>query len=118
LTWYANSNKLDTLAIKKIVVKFVEDLKKSLKDTHDIALNLSEPLIEYLAEKGYDKKMGARPLARKIDTLLRVPLSKKILFQRIKNATVNVVLNNGEIDFNVVQKSTARVGEDGIIEIS
>jgi len=111
-------NKLDMLAIKKIVIKFTEDLKSSLAEKHNITLSLSEPVIEYLAEQGYDKKMGARPLGRKVDSLLRVPLSKKILFQRIKNATVNVVMNNGEIDFNVVQKSTARVGEDGIIEIS
>jgi ATP-dependent Clp protease ATP-binding subunit ClpA len=93
-------------------------LKKSLAEKHNIVLTLSEPVVEYLAEQGYDKKMGARPLGRKIDSLLRVPLSKKILFQRIKNATVNVVMSDGEIDFNVVQKSTARVGEDGIIEIS
>jgi ATP-dependent Clp protease ATP-binding subunit ClpA len=111
-------NKLDMLAIKKIVIKFTDDLKKSLFEKHNITMSLSEPVIEYLAEQGYDKKMGARPLGRKIDSLLRVPLSKKILFQRIKNATVNAVLVNGEIDFNVVQKSTARVGEDGIIEIS
>jgi ATP-dependent Clp protease ATP-binding subunit ClpA len=111
-------NKLDMLAIKKIVIKFTDDLKKSLAEKHNIVLTLSEPVVEYLAEQGYDKKMGARPLGRKIDSLLRVPLSKKILFQRIKNATVNVVMSDGEIDFNVVQKSTARVGEDGIIEIS
>jgi ATP-dependent Clp protease ATP-binding subunit ClpA len=111
-------NKLDMLAIKKIVIKFTDDLKKSLVEKHNIVLTLSEPVVEYLAEQGYDKKMGARPLGRKIDSLLRVPLSKKILFQRIKNATVNVVMSDGEIDFNVVQKSTARVGEDGIIEIS
>ncbi len=39
-----------------------------------------------IAEEGYDSKMGARPLARKIDELVRVPLSKKILFERVKNA--------------------------------
>ena len=111
-------NKLDMLAIKKIVIKFTDDLKKSLAEKHNIVLTLSEPVVEYLAEQGYDKKMGAHPLGRKIDSLLRVPLSKKILFQRIKNATLNVVMSDGEIDFNVVQKSTARVGEDGIIEIS
>jgi ATP-dependent Clp protease ATP-binding subunit ClpA len=111
-------NKLDMLAIKKIVIKFTDDLKKSLGEKHNITLNLSEPVIEYLAEQGYDKKMGARPLGRKIDTLLRVPLSKKILFQRIKNANINVVLTNGEIDFNVTQTQTARVNEDGIIEVN
>jgi len=111
-------NKLDTLAIKKIVVKFTEDLKKQLSEKHNITLTLSEPVIEYLAEQGYDKKMGARPLVRKIDELIRVPLSKKILFERIKNANVNAVLNGDDIDFNTVTKSTARVGEDGIIEIN
>lgn len=111
-------NKLDTLAIKKIVIKFTDDLKKSLVDKHDIVLNLSEPVVEYLAEQGYDKKMGARPLARKIDELIRVPLSKKVLFERIKSATINVVMNDGAIDFAVTHKLTAKVNENGIIEVS
>jgi len=110
--------KLDTLAIKKIVVKFTEELKKSLLDKHNISLNLSEPVVDYLADKGYDKKMGARPLGRKIDELIRVPLSKKILFERIKNASITCVMIDDKIDFNVVQKSIAKVGTDGIIEIS
>jgi len=110
--------KLDTLAIKKIVVKFTEELKKSLFDKHNISLNLSEPVVDYLAEKGYDKKMGARPLSRKIDELIRVPLSKKVLFERIKNATVTCILVDDKIEFTVVQKSIAKVGSDGIIEIS
>jgi ATP-dependent Clp protease ATP-binding subunit ClpA len=111
-------DKLDTLAIKKIVVKFTEDLRKTLNDTYQIQLNLSEPVIEYLAEKGYDKKMGARPLSRKIDELIRVPLSKKILFERIKNSTINAVLNGEDIEFEVTQKLVAKVGEDGVIEVS
>jgi ATP-dependent Clp protease ATP-binding subunit ClpA len=111
-------NKLDMLSIKKIVIKFTEQLKTSLLDKHDITLNLSEPVIEYLAEQGYDKKMGARPLARKIDELIRVPLSKKILFERIKNSVITAVISGDNVEYNVVQKSTARVGEDGIIEVS
>ena len=110
--------KLDPLAIKKIVVKFTEDLKNTLMEKHNINLTLSEPVIEYLAEQGYDKKMGARPLARKIDELVRVPLSKKILFERIKNAQITATMDNGKIQFNIFQHNTARVNEDGIIEIS
>jgi ATP-dependent Clp protease ATP-binding subunit ClpA len=110
-------NKLDTLSIKKIVVKFTEDLKKSLLEKHNITLNFSEPVIEYLAEKGYDSKMGARPLARKIDELVRVPLSKKILFERVSNANVMAVLKDNEIAFNITNKQTARVGDDGIIQV-
>lgn len=111
-------NKLDTLAIKKIVIKFTDDLKKSLKDSHDITLNLSEPVVEYLAVKGYDSKMGARPLGRKIDELIRVPLSKKILFERVKNSTVNVTMINDEVTFEVVPKLSAKVSENSVIEVS
>jgi len=110
-------NKLDTLSIKKIVVKFTEDLKKSLVEKHNITLNLSEPVIDYLAEQGYDSKMGARPLARKIDELVRVPLSKKILFERVSNANVMAVIKDNEIAFNITNKQSARVGEDGIIQV-
>jgi ATP-dependent Clp protease ATP-binding subunit ClpA len=110
--------KLDMLSIKKIVVKFVNELKSSLTDKHNISLNLSEPVIDHLAEKGYDSKMGARPLARKIDELIRVPLSKKILFERINNATVTANLVDDKIDFVISNKLSAKVGEDGIIEVT
>lgn len=109
--------KLDMLSIKKIVIKFVEDLKKPLIEKHNITLNLSEPVIEYLANEGYDSKMGARPLARKIDELIRVPLSKKILFEKINNSNIMVVLKDNEIDFEVSIKQTAKIGEDGIIHV-
>jgi ATP-dependent Clp protease ATP-binding subunit ClpA len=109
--------KLDMLSIKKIVVKFLEDVKKPLLDKHNITLNLSEEVIEYLADKGYDSKMGARPLGRKIDELIRVPLSKKILFERIANANIMAVLENNEIVFQVTSKQTARIGDDGIIQV-
>lgn len=110
-------NKLDTLSIKKIVVKFVEELKKPLLEKHNITLNLSEPVVEYLANVGYDSKMGARPLARKIDELIRVPLSKKILFENIKDANVMAVMNNEEIAFEITNKQVARINDDGIIEV-
>ena len=110
-------NKLDMLAIKKIVVKFTDDLKKSLLEKHNITLTLTEPVVEYLAEKGYDKKMGARPLSRKIDELVRVPLSKKILFERIKDSYVSAVLKDDTIDFVMSPKLQPRVDENGIIQV-
>jgi len=109
--------KLDMLSIKKIVIKFTEDIKKLLLEKHNITLNLSEPVVEYLAEKGYDNKMGARPLARKIDELVRVPLSKKILFEKIKNANIMANIVDGNIDFVITNKITAKVGDDGIIQV-
>lgn len=111
-------NKLDMLAIKKIVIKFTEELKSSLANKHNIAFNLTEPVVEYLAKKGYDPKMGARPLSRKIDELIRVPLSKKILFEQIKNANITVVLTDSDtIAFNVVLKTTAKIAKNGIVTV-
>jgi ATP-dependent Clp protease ATP-binding subunit ClpA len=109
--------KLDMLSIKKIVIKFTEDVKKLLLEKHNITLNLSESVIEYLADKGYDSKMGARPLARKIDELIRVPLSKKVLFEQIKNANIMASLIEDKIDFTVSNKLSAKVGDDGIIQV-
>ena len=94
-------DKLDNLAIKKIVIKFVDELKATLVN-RNIRLTLSEPAVELLAELGYDPKMGARPLSRKIDELIRVPLSKKLLFESLQDCTVNVVVVDGRIDFEIV----------------
>ena len=92
-------NKLDTLSVKKVVVKFVDELKQSLT-SKNIRLNLSEAAVEYLAEQGYDSKMGARPLGRKIDELIRVPLSKRILFDNLQDTTVNVSVVDGKLTFD------------------
>jgi ATP-dependent Clp protease ATP-binding subunit ClpA len=92
-------NKLDTLSIKKVVVKFVDELKQSLTGKN-IRLNLSEAAVEYLAEQGYDSKMGARPLGRKIDELIRVPLSKRILFDNLQDTTVNISVVDGKLTFD------------------
>jgi ATP-dependent Clp protease ATP-binding subunit ClpA len=106
--------KLDTLAIKKIVVKFVDELKASM--THkNIRLTLTEPVIEYLADKGYDSKMGARPLSRKIDELIRVPLSKQMLFDRLENCTITAVMVEDTVKFNVEQDAVTTVNSEGII---
>lgn len=111
-------NKLDMLSIKKIVVKFADELKKSLWNKHNINLVLSEELIEHLANVGYNKKMGARPLSRKIDELIRVPLSKKILFEKLNNVTINIHYENENVVFNTTSKLIGKVNKNGIIEVS
>ena len=112
-------NKLDTLAIKKIVVKFVDELKTSLH-AKGIQLMLSEPVIDMLALKGYDSKMGARPLSRKIDELIRVPLSKKILFDRLTDCNIQGVLVDDKIDFEIEAiepRPQASVDSEGYIVV-
>ena len=111
--------KLDTLSIKKIVIKFVADLQKALIEKHNISLNFDESAIDHLAEVGYDSKLGARPLARKIDELIRVPLSKKILFEKIKDSNIMCTIDpdSDDIVFAVTSKGVASVRDDGIIEV-
>ena len=75
---------LEPIAIKKIVAKFINELRISLQDKN-INIIVTEPLVDHLVEVGYDPKMGARPLGRKIDELIKVPLSKKILFEKLEN---------------------------------
>jgi ATP-dependent Clp protease ATP-binding subunit ClpA len=92
--------KLDKLAVKKVVVKFLDELQTSLLEKQ-IRLTLSESVIDMLAEKGYDSKMGARPLGRKIDELIRVPLSKRILFDRLRNCLIYATMAGDQVEFLV-----------------
>jgi len=108
--------KLDTLAVKKIVVKFLDELQTSLTE-RGIRLTVSEPVIDMLAEKGYDKKMGARPLGRKIDELIRVPLSRRILFDGLENCNLQAVMDGDQIQFVLADSVQATVDQDGIIKI-
>jgi ATP-dependent Clp protease ATP-binding subunit ClpA len=104
-------SRLDNLSIKKIVVKFLNELKTQLQKTHNISITTSEALIDHLAVTGYDDKMGARPLARQIDTLIKVPLSKEILFKRLKNCSMQLDYIQDEIKFDLIDKF-ATVQED------
>jgi ATP-dependent Clp protease ATP-binding subunit ClpA len=109
--------KLDTLAVKKIVIKFVDELKHSLMNKN-IRLNLSESVVDMLADKGYDAKMGARPLSRKIDELIRVPLSKRILFDRLENCSVMATMSGDLVEFAVdMSPALPMVDEQGYIVV-
>ena len=91
-------NKLDQLAIKKVVLKFTKELQQSLY-AKNIKLTFADHVIDMLAQKGYDPKMGARPLSRKIDELIRVPLSKKILFEQIKDCSILATMIGDDLEF-------------------
>ena len=111
--------KLDTLAIKKIVVKFLDELKASTADKN-IRLNFAETAVRYLADQGYDSKMGARPLSRKIDEIIRVPLSKKILFDRLRDCVIDITVRDGVVDFAIrsnddAESMTPKIDEKGYI---
>jgi ATP-dependent Clp protease ATP-binding subunit ClpA len=85
----------------QIVKKFVGELNTQLKDK-GIDIVLSNTAAKWLAEKGYDRKMGARPLARLIDNEIKSPLSRRVLFgDLVDGGRVNVDVSDNDLTFAV-----------------
>jgi ATP-dependent Clp protease ATP-binding subunit ClpA len=88
--------------ILKVVEKFVFQLEAQLAD-RGVTIELSDEAAKWLAEKGYDEKFGARPLARVIQEHIKKPLADELLFGRLENGgTVRVVVSEGpepKLDF-------------------
>ena len=113
-------NNLDKLSLRKIVGKLIAELNELLTD-RGLRLRVTEGVVDKIIEEGYDRNMGARPLARKITELIRVPLSKKILFDNVKDGSIVQVMtdNNKDIKFMIVDQSNVGINKDnGIIEIN
>ena len=95
-------NKLEKSSIEKIVTKFIDEVNDLLSDKQ-ISVSLTKSAIEYIIKEGYDNKMGARPLSRKINELIKVPLSKKILFENLTNCFVQIDFKD-QIMFDIKEK--------------
>lgn len=78
---------LPTVVIHKVVQKFIMQLEAQLSE-RNVTFDLHEDAIAWLAEKGYDEKMGARPLARVIQDVIKKPLANEILFGKLKKGGV------------------------------
>ena len=95
--------KLTKNTMIKIVGKFLVELKTQVKDKN-IDITISDEAIDYLVDKGFDKKMGARPMQRVIDKDIKRPLSKAMLFGTLKQGgRVKIVVNDGEIALEVAE---------------
>jgi ATP-dependent Clp protease ATP-binding subunit ClpA len=90
-------NKLGKETMKLIISKFLDELNAQLKDKL-VTVRLSKEAIDYLLDKGFDDKMGARPLARVIDNDIKTPLGRKLLFDTNNKGNVSVVLKEGSLD--------------------
>ncbi|PDS78187.1 ATP-dependent Clp protease ATP-binding subunit ClpA [Rhizobium sp. L43] len=87
---------LPTAVIHKVVQKFIMQLEAQLSE-RNVTFDLHEDAIAWLAEKGYDEKMGARPLARVIQDTIKKPLANEILFGKLKKGgVVNVTVGPKE----------------------
>ncbi|MCQ8782557.1 ATP-dependent Clp protease ATP-binding subunit ClpA [Mangrovibrevibacter kandeliae] len=87
---------LPTPVIHQVVQKFVMQLEAQLSE-RGVTFELSPEAIAWLAEKGYDEHMGARPLGRVIQEYIKKPLADEVLFGKLKRGgTVKVTVGEDE----------------------
>ena len=95
--------------IMRVVEKFVLQLEAQLID-RGVHIDLTPEAAAWLGEKGYDDKMGARPLGRVIQEHIKKPLAEELLFGRlIKGGFVRVALRDGAIDLQVTEPQKPRI---------
>jgi ATP-dependent Clp protease ATP-binding subunit ClpA len=95
--------------ILQVVDKFVLQLEAQLMDRH-VHIELSPEAANWLAEKGYDDKMGARPLGRVIQEHIKKPLAEELLFGKLtKGGVVRVRVKDGAIVLEVEEPSRPRL---------
>jgi ATP-dependent Clp protease ATP-binding subunit ClpA len=83
--------------VSKVVDKFVLQLEAQLAD-RNVTIELSDEARDWLTEHGYDEAMGARPMARLIQTTIKTPLADDVLFGRLKNGgAVRVIVKTDDI---------------------
>ena len=87
--------------ILKVVEKFVLQLEAQLMD-RDVSIELTRLAAEWLGDKGYDDRMGARPLARIIQEHIKRPLAEELLFGKlVKGGLVRVTVRDGELKLDI-----------------
>jgi len=95
--------------ILKVVEKFVLQLEAQLMD-RNVTIELTEPAANWLAKKGYDDKMGARPLARVIQEHIKKPLAEELLFGKLtKGGSVRVEVKDSKIHLQVLEPEKLRI---------
>jgi ATP-dependent Clp protease ATP-binding subunit ClpA len=111
--------KLTKETMVKIVGKFVDELKAQVKDK-SVKIKFTDDAVNLLIEKGFDSKMGARPLQRIIDKEIKRPLARMMLFGDLKNGgSLIVSAEEGQISFKskpkivkVEENETSQVSTD------
>jgi ATP-dependent Clp protease ATP-binding subunit ClpA len=94
-------NSLDPRTVAKVVDKFVIEMEDQLEQK-GVSLEVDEDARRLIAERGYDVKMGARPMARMIQEVLKKPLAEELLFGKLaQGGHVRVGVKDGEFDIRV-----------------
>ncbi|MEO1641171.1 MAG: ATP-dependent Clp protease ATP-binding subunit ClpA [Pseudomonadota bacterium] len=99
--------------ILQVVEKFVLQLEAQLID-RNVHIELTPAAAEWLADKGYDDKMGARPLGRVIQENIKKPLAEELLFGKlVKGGVVKVGVKKGELDLRFEAPAQGRISGGG-----
>jgi ATP-dependent Clp protease ATP-binding subunit ClpA len=97
--------KLGKPVMMKIVGKFLLELKEQVADK-GVVVTLSDEALDALVDLGFDNKMGARPLQRVIDKEIKRPLSRELLFGKLKNGgTLNVTYIDSKFTLECVAEA-------------
>nr|WP_157023854.1 ATP-dependent Clp protease ATP-binding subunit ClpA [Zongyanglinia huanghaiensis] len=98
--------------IMQVVEKFVLQLEAQLLD-RNVSIELTRPAAEWIANKGYDDKMGARPLGRVIQEYIKKPLAEELLFGKLaKGGLVKVGIKDGALDLRIEGPAKPRISGD------
>ncbi|AVH26529.1 ATP-dependent Clp protease ATP-binding subunit ClpA [Vibrio diabolicus] len=104
IIWF---NSLDESVIHQVVDKFIVELQVQL-DARGVSMEVSQDARHWLANKGYDKAMGARPMGRVIQEQLKKPLANELLFgSLVDGGTVKVTLVNDTLEFEYLSEKEA-----------
>ena len=94
--------------MKEIVTILLNVLAKRTKNQMSIRLNAGDDVKEYLVEKGYDEKYGARPLKRTIQNLIEDKLAELVLEGKVREGdSVKITCKDGELKFSARHPQTA-----------
>lgn len=97
IIWF---NHLDSAVILQVVDKFIVELQVQL-DNKGVSLEVSSEARAWLAEKGYDKSMGARPMARVMQEKIKKELANELLFgELIAGGSVTITLDEDALKFD------------------
>jgi len=100
---------LSKQVILQVVEKFVLQLEAQLMD-RNVTVELTGPAAEWLANRGYDDKMGARPLGRLIQERIKKPLAEELLFGKLaKGGMVKVGIKDGKLDIRIEEPAKLRL---------
>ena len=96
------------LNISHVVDKFLVELESQL-DSKKVSIDVDTEARVWLAEHGYDRVMGARPMSRLIQDKIKKPLAEELLFGRLENGghvNITVVDNDLAVEFEVEEEQT------------